>query len=169
MTITTRKRATLALLLAATPLLALGLSGCAGAASADQPSSTPSASTGSLADYRLKLAECLRENGVDASDPDSSGTTFSMGAGGADALQAAMDSCRKQLGDPPAQSEAEKKQQQEQEREANLKMAQCYRDNGVDVSDPQPGQSLQVPSDAPQSVQDECGGSSGTTAGAARG
>jgi hypothetical protein len=159
---TIRKKAA-ALVLVAAPLLTLGLAGCSAGTGSPSPSSTPSMS---LSDYRLKMSQCLRANGVDVSDPDENGVE--MQSGGAQAndngqMQAAMDACLKELGKPPAMSDDEKKQQQKAQQEASLKMAKCYRDNGVDVPDPQPGKLPQIPENAPKSVQQECGGGSNMT------
>ena len=157
---TNKTRKSIALLLAAVPLLALGLTGCAGGPSSADPA--PSSSTGlTLTQWRLKMAECLREQGVDVGDPDADGNqSTSLQGADQDQFAAASKTCRGKLGPAPAMSAAEKKQAEQQQRESALKMAKCYRDNGVDVADPEPGQLPEIPSNAPESVQQQCGGGS---------
>jgi hypothetical protein len=92
-------------------------------------------------DAQLKFAQCMRENGVDMPDPDGSGRVQIKGRpGDQDKLQAAMKKCEhfmqagglaKRMNDPKV-------------RDQMLKFAQCMRQHGVDVPDPQPGGGIQM-------------------------
>ncbi len=91
----------------------------------------------------LQFAQCMRDHGVDMPDP-----TFSEGGArvtmredkGADPekQRAAEQACQKyqdQVKPPPVSAEQEKKM-----KEAALKNAQCMRDHGIDMPDPQFGE-----------------------------
>jgi pyruvate/2-oxoglutarate dehydrogenase complex dihydrolipoamide acyltransferase (E2) component len=92
-------------------------------------------------DAQLKFAQCMRENGVDMPDPDGSGRIEIKGKpGDRGKLQAAMQKCQhfmqaggaaRRLDDPKM-------------RDQMLKFAQCMRQHGVDVPDPQPGEGIQM-------------------------
>jgi hypothetical protein len=132
-------------LVAAGPLLvlALGVVGACGKATADggiataggaQPTAGAS-SSGTDGDLR-KFTQCMRDNGVDMPDPDPETDRPDFGAIAGvnrDAIQKAMQACRSLLpngGVRPTLDAAG----QEQLRQ----FAQCMRDNGVDMPDPDP-------------------------------
>lgn len=91
-------------------------------------------------DAALKFAQCMRQNGVDMPDPGSDGR-FQIRAnpGNQAKVQAAMKKCQHfmqaggRLGNPD----------DPKIRDQMLKLAQCMRQHGVDVPDPQPGQGIQ--------------------------
>jgi hypothetical protein len=94
----------------------------------------------------LDFAQCMREEGIDFPDPqfDANGQ-IQLGAGGRAAngldfrnedFQAAFEKCQDKLQglgpnfDPQQQAELQ---------DSLVEFAQCMRDNGVDMADPQPG------------------------------
>jgi hypothetical protein len=152
----------------AVPALLLALSACsagAGAGGGASSSEKPSASPGSLAEWQLKMSRCMREQGVNVPDPSGDGTGAAMNSNGAsqDQISAASKTCADKLGTPPAMTNAEKKQAEEAAQKALITIAKCYRASGIDVPDPQPGQGLDIPKDAPADVTEKCGGAGSTT------
>ena len=129
------------LLVAVTLLLATG---CAVANPFAPSNASARQSTEQLA---LKWAQCMRQHGVDVTDPDSkggvtiqaSGTASGPGAKGSpdqgppSEVQAAMNACKQyqpnggQASRPPNQ----------QQLDAAIKFAQCMRDHGIPMQDPQ--------------------------------
>jgi hypothetical protein len=131
-------------------LAVLGLSGCGsasgptvatangGGAGGAQP--TPSTAPVEQGEALRKFAQCMRDNGVDMPDPEvqPGGGVLMRGRGtninpGEEKFQAAMQKCRTLLpngGIPPTLSPEQLEQQQ--------KFAQCMRDNGIDMPDPDP-------------------------------
>lgn len=164
MSIITAKRgvASRLALLSLAPALLLAVSACAagpsGGASSEKPSA--GAGSGSLADWQLAMAKCMREHGVDVADPSAGGmgTTIDTRGLSEDQLTAASDACSKKLGTPPAMTEAEKKDMDAKAQKMMISIAECYRASGVDVPDPRPGQGLAVPEGAPADVVEKCGG-----------
>jgi hypothetical protein len=100
----------------------------------------------SKADFReaaLKHARCMREHGVNMSDPKfgpGGAMTQEMRGDGADKLkmQRAEEACRKYLDAvrPPELS----KEQEQKFREEALRHARCMREHGIDFPDPQFGE-----------------------------
>jgi hypothetical protein len=157
-----RRSFTIATALAALTFAGAALAGCSTEAPADGGTEeTPSFSSNE--EYQLALAECMRSKGIDMPDPGESGTQIDAGQEG---LPEAAEACGDELGTPPGGSGGARPS--DEQREVFLQMAQCFRDNGLDVPDPAPGESLTVPMDAPQELFDKCAtaGESGTTGGA---
>jgi hypothetical protein len=115
-------------------------SGIASAGGTGSASAHPTASVDPEEQARA-FAQCMREHGVDMPDPETVGgggsgsggvritVTGAPGAG----MDAAMNACKDKLpngGTPPSMSP----EQQEQLRA----FAQCMRDHGVDMPDPDP-------------------------------
>jgi hypothetical protein len=115
---------------------------------------------------RLQFAQCMRDQGLDFPDPQPSsggGVMFQRPSGeidqeafrkGAEACQEFLGDARGQLADPddPAIQDAQ------------LEFAECMRDEGVDVPDPQSGQGpggggAQIDMDDPAvaAALDKCG------------
>jgi hypothetical protein len=132
------------------PALALAvamLAGCGGddtatndVASVSGAGATPAASAGATSDPEQgrKFAACMRENGVpDFPDPGPDGQ-FDMGQF-RDAnidrqkLQSAQEACR-----DVAPNGGERPQLDAAQQEQLRQFAQCMRDNGVDMQDPDP-------------------------------
>jgi hypothetical protein len=144
----------LALLAAAVVVLVAGCGGSGGsqgiasldAATGDSTSTTAAAEEVDSEQAMLDYAQCMRDNGVDMEDPtlDENGN-FQMvrpsggGEGGAfdpadrEAMQAASEACSQYLEgitqqfDRPDMTEMQ---------DMLLEYAQCMRDNGVDMEDP---------------------------------
>ena len=99
-------------------------------------------------DEQLAFARCMRENGVDMPDPVD-GKIMIEAAGGPEEMakaEKANEACRHLLPNggvpqPPTPEELDKMR----------KMAQCFRDNGIDVPDPDPqNPGMALPSIDPQ-------------------
>jgi hypothetical protein len=89
---------------------------------------------------QLKFAQCMRENGVEMPDPDGSGRIEIKGRpGDRDKMQAAMKKCEHFM-----QGAIAKRLEDPKVRDQMLKFAQCMREHGVDMADPQPGQGIQL-------------------------
>jgi hypothetical protein len=129
---------------AAVALSALALAGCGGSGG------NANASSGSDDEAGLKFAECMREHGVDVPDPQPGGGPIqlsqssdngpSTGLQRAGPLsdpeaQKAMKACPDELGDAAPHPPSAKEQQEAQD--AALRFAQCMRDHGIDMPDPQ--------------------------------
>ena len=132
------------------PLLALALSGCAesaagkGVATANGNKANNNATSGEQVsgdneERRRQFTQCMRDHGMDMPDIDANGA---VGGGIAKAgegdkgvtkekAEAAMEACKKYLpngGEPPKLTPEEQEQMR--------KFAQCMRDHGVDMPDP---------------------------------
>jgi hypothetical protein len=156
-----RSASRLAAALLAAPLMLAALGACADDPAASRGAPDPSSGAKlSFPQYQLELARCLRSQGVDMPDPTGDGG-IAIGipaAGSQDEIQAAAQFCRDKLGPPPAMSEQERRAADAAARERLLKMTECYRQHGVDVADPRPGELPAIPQDVPVEVVDACGG-----------
>lgn len=128
-----------------TALLAAGLGACGGDnGSAGEPNAPNSPNTENVADDKAQLAfaKCLREHGVEVSDPDASGRiqirmSKKPGEEGGMTprkLQQATKDCRKKTGGGPPEPTEEQKTEM---RDQALKFAKCMREHGIDMPDPQ--------------------------------
>ncbi len=139
-------------------VVAIGVLSACGSANADggvataggarpNPSGSDAAQGGDRTEQLRQFAQCMRDNGVDVADPDAGGgfqpgAGATRGPGGFDRnnpnFQKAIEACRDKLpngGQPPKLS-AEQLEQYRQ-------FAQCMRDHGADVPDPNPDGTLQ--------------------------
>ncbi len=139
----------------AVPALLLAFAGCAATGDAADPSAKAPASRES---WTLKYTQCLRDNGVDIKDPGSVPGVKAGDKNVPNAPTEAIKKCTEQVGTPPPLSKEEQAKLDKEAEQALLKMAKCYRENGVNVPDPLPGQALSVPSDTPKNVVEQCGG-----------
>jgi len=105
---------------------------------------TPGDTRKQLREAALEYAQCMRKHGVDMPDPQFNGGGMAMRIGGPDTkripkatLDEAQRACQKimQKVKPPTMSP----EQQAKARKGALKMAQCMRERGFDVPDPQFG------------------------------
>ena len=129
--------------LLAVALSALSLAACGGSDS-DSATAASGSSSGSDANERdaarVRLTECLRENGVDVPDPGQRG---GPGQGGGrpdfdrEELQEALEGPCKEFRDDAFGDISEEDRQEFQD--AFQAFAQCMRDNGVDLPDPGQG------------------------------
>ncbi|TYB57231.1 hypothetical protein FXF51_41145 [Nonomuraea sp. PA05] len=94
-------------------------------------------------DKALKFAQCMRENGIDMPDPDSSGKMAMTFDAPQEKVQAAEEACRQyapsggqQIRDDPQMAE-------------NLrKLARCMRDNGVEAYPDPEGSMMRITKEA---------------------
>ena len=132
--------------------LAAALSACGSTDSSASSSSTKSPSAGSNAasnDPNLVFAQCMRDKGFDVPD---TGLTPDQAKDHNPAFDAAINECMTKVSgmtgednianDPAA-------------REAMVKAAQCLREAGYDVKDPQAGEGISV-KDIPEDVLNKC-------------
>jgi hypothetical protein len=125
-------RLVLAVAAAGLALMACGASDVPGVATLAGNHANPSPSNHASAEQmRLQWAQCMRQHGVNVSDPNSSGDVSISGTSKS-AAQAAFQACQRyqqgtQHGAPLNQAQMD-----------NLvKFAQCMRQHGINVSDPQ--------------------------------
>ena len=125
-------RPALAAVAAGLALTACGASDVPGVASLAGNHSSPSpGSQASAEQMRLRWAQCMRQHGVNVSDPNGSGDVSISGTSKS-AAQAAFGACQKyqqgtQHGAPLSQAHMDQL----------LHFAQCMRQHGINVSDPQ--------------------------------
>jgi hypothetical protein len=112
-------------------LAACGSSGEAESSPGSSSGSSSSSQSGDEDAGRVRLTQCLRENGVEV--PDNPAAGVAAGDIDADELQAALNGPCKQFQDEAFGSISEEDRQEMQDR--FQKFAQCMRDNGVDVPD----------------------------------
>ncbi|WP_431031313.1 hypothetical protein [Plantibacter sp. RU18] len=166
-TTTTRPRrrtaARFAVLLAL-PLLVGSLAACSG--NTPDPKSSSGAEQ-TFEDWQVDFASCMRGEGVDMPDPgkDGSSAALRIDEENAEAFQTASDTCIERLGEPPAPPEGTKTEAEFFEEQ--LKMAECFRENGIDTPDPVKGQGMTIPADVPEDVLEACGLPAGMTSGGA--
>lgn len=138
--------------------LAAALSACGSTNSNtnSQKNNNPSASSSNAAsnDPNLVFAQCMREKGFDVPDtgltPDNLKDTS---AGFNSALNECMSKVSGLTGDDDLTKDPGG-------REALVKGAQCLRDLGYDVKDPEPGKGVDI-QDVPQDALNKCFGKPG--------
>lgn len=136
---------------AAFPILLLGIASC----SAGEPSSTPdqtSVADRDFASWQLAFAQCMRDEGIDFQDPGEDGAQ-AAGTANEDSM-AASQKCADEVGPPPAQEGDQG--DKSGDGESLLKAAQCLRDNGVDIADPDEHNSLTIPMDVSPEALEAC-------------
>lgn len=116
-------------------VLALTLAACG-----DEPSGNASESDSASAqdreDAMLEFARCMREHGVDMPDPEPDGGMVIQGEpGDEEVIEAAQEACQEHLED--TLPEGVGPDIPAEQKEALLAAAQCMRDRGWDVPDPQ--------------------------------
>lgn len=117
---------------------ALALSACGGADATPAGASGVSSDSNDRDTARLKLTECMRENGVDVPD-DAGGGPGGAGLSDADRekARAAIEGPCKELREAARGNISEADRQEF--RDAFAKFAQCMRDEGIDLPDITPG------------------------------
>ncbi len=118
-------------------VLISGLAGCGGGSSKAASSSSPNAN-----DKAVKFAQCMRQHGVPMADPTDGQirVQFTGGPDGQAKADAAQQACKQYA---PQQNLGN---QSAADRDKQLKLAQCLRQKGFNVPDPQPGQGLRITS-----------------------
>lgn len=153
-----RHRSTIAAL-AAIPLMLAALAACADAdppASEGSSAGQESSSAVSREDYQLAFAGCMREHGIDMPDPDADGSIAIDVGGDVDAFNTATEACIAELGSPPAPEGGGGSVSDEERIAEYLAIAECFREHGVEVRDPEPDGGLDIPDDAPMDVFEQC-------------
>jgi hypothetical protein len=127
-------------------LLVLALAGCSSGdaeeiASAGGAATTSNTEQVSDQEKAQEFVDCMRDNGIDLPDPEPDGNGgFDFGMAGADvdrtspAFREAIQACRDKL---PGGGDLNLDDPELQEQLRTF--AQCMRDNGVDMPDPEPG------------------------------
>ena len=142
--IVTRTAAALACAVCAVGLM----TGCSQGSKADSASEA-SASATSGDDYLLKMAKCMRDKGIDVSDPDSNGNVQFPDN---EAANKAAQECEQTVGPAPGTEDLAKPETQQD----LVKAAECLRNEGYDVPDPEAGKGIQLNGDIPQDVMSKC-------------
>lgn len=126
--------------------VALGLALCAATLAACGSSASGEENAADQEEARLEFAECMREHGVDMPDPQpgQDGMVFGVTKGPGNKTSGinpddpktrkAMAACEDKLGDLGQKLSPE---EEEEFKEDALAFAQCMRDNGVDMPDPE--------------------------------
>jgi hypothetical protein len=147
-------------------LCAASIAACGGSAepessSGSTPASSSSGGTGDDDAGRVRLQQCLRENGVDV--PDNPGQGGGGGNIDREALQEAIEGPCKEFQSEGFGNISEEDQQEMQDQ--FQKFSQCMRDEGVDVPDMgsgggPPGGGEQLDQDDPdvQAAMEKCQG-----------
>jgi hypothetical protein len=127
------------------PLLVLGLAACAKPATpavatahggSTTPKATPSAAPTDRTEAMHKFAQCMRDHGVDVEDPQpGEPMTIKGGPGDKDKMDKAQKACQQYM---PGGGEMETPDPQMLEQVH--KYAQCMRDHGIDMPDPDPNE-----------------------------
>ena len=143
----TRALAVIAITVAAA-LSACGSTGSS-SSSASSPSSSKSPASAAEGDANLLFAQCMREKGFDVPDtgltPDNLKDT-------SDAFNNALNECMMKVSGMTGEDNVAN---DPAAREAMVKAAQCLREAGYDVKDPQPGEGISV-KDIPEDMLNKC-------------
>ena len=143
----TRALAVIAITVAAA-LSACGSTGSS-SSSASSPSSSKSPASAAEGDANLLFAQCMREKGFDVPDtgltPDNLKDT-------SDAFNNALNECMMKVSGMTGEDNVAN---DPAAREAMVKAAQCLREAGYDVKDPQAGEGISV-KDIPEDVLNKC-------------
>ncbi len=132
--------------------LAAALSACGSTDSSASSSSTKSPSAGSNAasnDPNLVFAQCMRDKGFDVPD---TGLTPDQAKDHNPAFDAAINECMTKVSGMTGEDNVAN---DPAAREAMVKAAQCLREAGYDVKDPQAGEGISV-TDIPEDVLNKC-------------
>ena len=150
-------------------LFSLSLAACGGG---DSKAKDDAASFDDAQAAALKFSRCMRENGVDMPDPQTSSAGTQGGSKNEFEIDAtdpnfkrAQEACSKYLkggiGVTPTKSGLEKPGNDPEAEAALLKVTRCMREQGIDVPDPQNG-AVSFPEDfdpndpAYKAAQDKC-------------
>jgi hypothetical protein len=133
--------------------LAAALSACgstgSSSSSASSPSSSKSPASAAEGDANLLFAQCMREKGFDVPD---TGLTPDQLNDHNPAFDAAINECMAKM---PGIAGDDNIANDPAAREAMVKAAQCLREAGYDVKDPQAGEGISV-KDIPEDVLNKC-------------
>ena len=123
---------------------ALGMvAACGGGKSADAAGASASTTADAAQDYNLRFNQCLRDAGFNVSDSDSDKDIRTQDVGGdAAAFNTAVEECEKKLGTPPGAST--QGPDDPEILQSSIALAECLRNDGYDVKDPEPGKGLSL-------------------------
>lgn len=143
----TRALAVIAITLAA----ALSACGSTGSSSSSTSTKSPSAAATNAAsdDANLVFAQCMRDKGFDVPD---TGLTPDQAKDHDPAFDAAINECMMKVSGMTGEDNVAN---DPAAREAMVKAAQCLREAGYDVKDPQAGEGISV-KDIPEDVLNKC-------------
>jgi hypothetical protein len=158
------------LVAAALALCVVGLVACGGGGSGSGGGESASAE-----EAGLEFTECLRAHGVEVEDPKPGQKNIEVGDQGDPVTKKALAACNGKLGTAGQELSSE---EGEEFREGALAIAQCMRENGIDMGDPEflgPGkfhldiEGIDTSSPAFEAAREACNGllpeSSGITVG----
>ena len=112
----------------------------------------------------LEFAECLRAHGVEVEDPKPGQKNIEVGGRGDPTTKKALAACNGKL---PSSGQELSSEEDEEFREGALAIAQCMRENGIEMGDPEflgPGQfhldieGIDTESPAFKAAQEACQG-----------
>jgi hypothetical protein len=152
----TKKTATLTAL-AVLPLALALMTGCSSTPPAGGDGTPPTSSGKTYTDmkeWQLAYATCMRDEGIDMPDPDADGRVQASKVEDMEVYEAASDTCIGKIGDAPVDPGTQKSPAELEEQA--LKLAQCFRDAGFDMPDPEDPRALTIPGDAPDEVVKKC-------------
>jgi hypothetical protein len=109
-------------------LCAVALAACGGSGSGSGGGSASDEEAG------LAFTECLREHGVEVEDPKPGQNNIEVGPGNDPTTKAALSACNGKLGSAGQELSSD---EEEEFREGALALAQCLRENGIDMGDPE--------------------------------
>ena len=146
----TRALAVIAITLAAA-LSACGSTGSSGSSTSSTSTKSPSvaATNAASGDPNLVFAQCMREKGFDVPD---TGLTPENLKDTSDAFNSALNECMDKVSGMTGDDSAVNDQAA---RETLVKGAECLREAGYDVKDPQAGEGISV-KDIPEDVLNKC-------------
>ncbi|WP_327088977.1 hypothetical protein OIE66_42880 [Nonomuraea sp. NBC_01738] len=135
-------------LIPAAAALLLALAACGGdpatgsTATQTSPGGQSSAGAGTAQDAQLKFAQCMRENGIDVPDPKDGRIMMKIPEGvPKEKVEKAQKECEKfmqgAVGDKGKAADSA-------ERDKMVKFAECMRENGVDVPDPEANGGIKI-------------------------
>ena len=142
---------------AASVVCALGMvAACGGGKSADAAGASASSTADAAQDYNLKFNQCLRDAGFNVSDSDGDKDIRTQDVGGdAAAFNTAVEECEKKLGTPPGAST--QGPDDPEILKSSIALAECLRNDGYDVKDPEPGKGLSLDvGTIPQEAIEKC-------------
>ena len=145
--------AVIAITLAAA-LSACGSTGSTGSSASSTKSPSSAATNAASNDPNLVFAQCMREKGFDVPD---TGLTPEQIKDNSDAFNSALNECMTKVSGLTGDDDLTK---DPYGREALVKGAQCLRDLGYDVKDPEPGKGVNI-QDIPQDALNKCFGNPG--------
>lgn len=111
-------------------LCVIGLTACGGGDSGSSADGDAAAREEAVLDF----AQCMREHGVDVSDPEPGDETVEIGDPSDPGAREAQEVCDEKL-DRVAQDVTP--EEDEEFKEGWLAFSQCMRDEGIDLADPQ--------------------------------